>query len=121
MAAWRVLAGVLSTVLDNFATAMNFFSLHDRGGTGRPSVGMDSIYQYQRTLLAGNRLLRDGRRQRTGHRYHQRSCPDEDGAHAHGLVLPQYRLEGSRGWRGIGLAILWLSHTLMGGAMYLMI
>ena len=36
-----IAAGVLSTVLDNFATAMNFFSLHDVVGLGDPQSALD--------------------------------------------------------------------------------
>ena len=115
-----IVAGVLSTVLDNFATAMNFFSLHDVVGLGDPSVVLDPNYStnglYWQVVaycvMAGGNVLGIGT--------------------ISGLAL--MKMEHMRmgwffrniGWKALvggvaGLAILWLSHTLMGGTMYLMI
>ena len=115
-----VAAGLLSTVLDNFATAMNFFSLHDVVGLGDPSSMADSVYGtngiYWQVIaycvMAGGNVLGIGT--------------------VSGLAL--MKMERMHigwyfrniGWKAllggvIGLAILWLAHTLMGGAMYLMI
>ena len=115
-----IAAGVLSTVLDNFATAMNFFSLHDVVGLGDPQSALDSVYQtngvYWQVIaycvMAGGNVLGIGT--------------------ISGLAL--MKMEHMHmgwyfrniGWKALvggvlGLAILWLSHTLMGGTMYLMI
>ena len=115
-----IVAGVLSTVLDNFATAMNFFSLQDVVGLGDPQSALDSVYQtnglYWQVIaycvMAGGNVLGIGT--------------------ISGLAL--MKMEHMRmgwyfrniGWKALvggvlGLAILWLSHTLMGGTMYLMI
>ena len=115
-----VAAGVLSTVLDNFATAMNFFSLHDVMGLGDPTYVMDSVYNtnglYWQVIaycvMAGGNVLGIGT--------------------ISGLAL--MKMEHMRmgwffrniGWKALvggvaGLVILWLSHTLMGRAVYLMI
>ena len=115
-----VAAGLLSTVLDNFATAMNFFSLHDVVGLGDPASALDSVYStngiYWQVIaycvMAGGNVLGIGT--------------------ISGLALMKmehmhmgwfFRYIGWKALLGgvIGLAILWLSHTLMGGAMYLMI
>lgn len=115
-----IVAGVLSTVLDNFATAMNFFSLHDVVGLGDPQSALDSVYQtngvYWQVIaycvMAGGNVLGIGT--------------------ISGLAL--MKMEHMHmgwyfrniGWKALvggvlGLAILLLSHTLMGGTMYLMI
>ena len=115
-----IVAGVLSTVLDNFATAMNFFSLHDVVGLGDPQSALDSVYQtngvYWQVIaycvMAGGNVLGIGT--------------------ISGLAL--MKMEHMHmgwyfrniGWKALvggvlGLAILRLSHTLMGGTMYLMI
>ena len=115
-----IVAGVLSTVLDNFATAMNFFSLHDVVGLGDPQSALDSVYQtngvYWQVIAycvrAGGNVLGIGT--------------------ISGLAL--MKMEHMHmgwyfrniGWKALvggvlGLAILLLSHTLMGGTMYLMI
>ena len=115
-----VAAGVLSTVLDNFATAMNFFSLHDVMGLGDPTYVMDSVYNTNGLywlviaycVMAGGNVLGIGT--------------------ISGLAL--MKMEHMRmgwffrniGWKALvggvaGLVILWLSHTLMGRAVYLMI
>ena len=115
-----IVAGVLSTVLDNFATAMNFFSLHDVVGLGDPQSALDSVYQtngvYWQVIaycvMAGGNVLGIGT--------------------ISGLAL--MKMEHMHmgwyfrniGWKALvggvlGLAILWLSHTLVGGTMYLMI
>lgn len=115
-----VAAGVLSTVLDNFATAMNFFSLHDVMGLGDPTYVMDLVYNtnglYWQVIaycvMAGGNVLGIGT--------------------ISGLAL--MKMEHMRmgwffrniGWKALvggvaGLVILWLSHTLMGRAVYLMI
>ena len=115
-----IVAGVLSTVLDNFATAMNFFSLHDVVGLGDPQSALDSVYQtngvYWQVIaycvMAGGNVLGIGT--------------------ISGLALMKMELMHmgwyfrNIGWKALvggvlGLAILWLSHTLMGGTMYLMI
>ena len=115
-----VAAGVLSTVLDNFATAMNFFSLHDVMGLGDPTYVMDSVYNtnglYWQVIaycvMAGGNVLGIGT--------------------ISGLAT--MKMEHMRmgwffrniGWKALvggvaGLVILWLSHTTMGRAVYLMI
>ena len=113
-------AGVLSTVLDNFATAMNFFSLHDVVGLGDPSMVLDPDYStnglYWQVVaycvMAGGNVLGIGT--------------------ISGLALMKMEhmhmgwFFRNIGWKALvggvaGLAILWLSHTLMGGTMYLMI
>lgn len=115
-----IVAGVLSTVLDNFATAMNFFSLHDVVGLGDPQSALDSVYQtngvYWQVIaycvMAGGNVLGIGT--------------------ISGLAL--MKMEHMHmgwyfrniGWKALvggvlGLAILWLSHTMMGGTIYLMI
>ena len=115
-----IAAGVLSTVLDNFATAMNFFSLHDVVGLGDPSMVLDSNYStnglYWQVVaycvMAGGNVLGIGT--------------------ISGLALMKMEhmhmgwFFRNIGWKALvggvaGLAILWLSHTLMGGTMYLMI
>lgn len=115
-----IAAGMLSTVLDNFATAMNFFSLHDVVMAGDPSYAIDSIYNTNGIywpviaycVMAGGNVLGIGT--------------------ISGLAL--MKMEHMRmgwyfrniGWKAllggvIGLAILWLSHILMGGATNLLI
>ena len=115
-----ILAGVVSTVLDNFATAMNFFSLHDVAGLGDPNYTLVTDYDtngiYWQAIaycvMAGGNVLGIGT--------------------ISGLAL--MKMEHMRmgwffrniGWKALvggvaGLVILWLSHTLMGRAVYLMI
>ena len=115
-----IAAGILSTVLENFATAMNFFSLHDVVMAGDPSYAIDSIYNTNGIywpviaycVMAGGNVLGIGT--------------------ISGLAL--MKMEHMRmgwyfrniGWKAllggvIGLAILWLSHILMGGATNLLI
>ena len=115
-----IAAGVLSTVLDNFATAMNFFSLHDVVGLGDPSMVLDPNYStnglYWQVVaycvMAGGNVLGIGT--------------------ISGLALMKMEhmhmgwFFRNIGWKALvggvaGLAILWLSHTLMGGTIYLMI
>lgn len=115
-----VAAGLLSTVLDNFATAMNFFSLHDVVGLGDPNCDIltdfntNGIYWsvISYCVMAGGNVLGIGT--------------------ISGLAL--MKMEQMRmgwffrniGWKAllgglIGLAILWLSHTFVAGAVYLVI
>ena len=115
-----IAAGILSTVLDNFATAMNFFSLHDVVGLGDPSMVLDPNYStnglYWQVVaycvMAGGNVLGIGT--------------------ISGLALMKMEhmhmgwFFRNIGWKALvggvaGLAILWLSHTLMGGTIYLMI
>ncbi len=115
-----VAAGVVSTVLDNFATALNFFSLHDIVGLGDPNCTVISDYNtnglYWQVVaycvMAGGNVLGIGT--------------------ISGLAL--MKMEHMRmgwyfrniGWKAllggvIGLAILWLSHNLVAGATHLLI
>ncbi len=115
-----VVAGVASTVLDNFATAMNFFSLHDVASMADPSAGVLSDYDtngiYWQAVaycvMAGGNVLGIGT--------------------ISGLAL--MKMERMRmgwyfrniGWKAlmggvVGLAILWLSHILVAGATSLII
>ncbi len=115
-----ILAGVVSTVLDNFATAMNFFSLHDIAGLGDPSCGIPTDYDtnglYWQVIaycvMAGGNVLGVGT--------------------ISGLALMKmermhmgwyFRNVGWKALMGgvIGLAILWLSHNLVAGATCLLI
>ena len=112
-----VVAGLLSTVLDNFATAMNFFSLHDVVGLGDPNCDILTDYNANGIywsviaycVMAGGNVLGIGT--------------------ISGLAL--MKMEHMRvgwffrniGWKAllggvIGLAILWLSHTFVAGAVY---
>ena len=115
-----ILAGVVSTVLDNFATAMNFFSLHDVAGLGDPNYTLVTDYDtngiYWQAIaycvMAGGNVLGIGT--------------------ISGLAL--MKMEHMHmgwyfrniGWKAllggvIGLAILWLSHNLVAGATCLLI
>ena len=120
-----IVAGVVSTVLDNFATAMNFFSLHDVANVVDPSEGFldyNYINDYSTngiywqviaySVMAGGNVLGIGT--------------------ISGLAL--MKMEHMRmgwyfrniGWKAllggvIGLAILWLSHVLVAGAVGLRI
>ena len=110
-----VLAGIISTVLDNFATAMNFFSLHDLANVNDPSFSMLADYHtngiYWQMIaycvMAGGNVLGIGT--------------------ISGLALMKmermhmgwyFRNIGWKALMGgvIGLAILWLSHILVAGA-----
>ena len=116
-----IIAGVISTVLDNFATAMNFFSLHDVAGVNEYLQNMatddyttNGIYWQviAYCVMAGGNVLGIGT--------------------ISGLAL--MKMEHMHvswyfrniGWTTllagvIGLAILWLSHNLVAGATYLII
>ncbi len=115
-----VVAGILSTVLDNFATAMNFFSIHDVVGLGDPNCDFLTDYNTNGIywsviaycVMAGGNVLGIGT--------------------ISGLAL--MKMEHMRvgwffrniGWKAllggvIGLTILWLSHTFVAGAVYLVI
>ena len=116
-----VVAGVVSTVLDNFATAMNFFSLHDLvGANGLPLNDLVTDYStnglYWQIIaycvMAGGNVLGIGT--------------------ISGLALMKmehmhmgwyFRNIGWKALMGgvIGLAILWLSHNLVAGATNLLI
>ncbi len=115
-----IAAGVLSTVLDNFATAMNFFSLPDIASPDDIMAEVNTAYScngiYWQVIaycvMAGGNVLGIGT--------------------ISGLAL--MKMENMRmgwffrnvGWKAllggvIGLAILWLSHTLVSGATNLLI
>ena len=112
--------GTVSTVLDNFATAMNFFSLHDLASVNDPSFSMLTDYHtngiYWQMIaycvMAGGNVLGIGT--------------------ISGLALMKmermhmgwyFRNIGWKALMGgvIGLAILWLSHILVAGAANLII
>ena len=113
-----MLAGVISTVLDNFATAMNFFSLPDLAG--QDDLVSDAVTAYTTNgiywsvitycVMAGGNILGIGT--------------------ISGLALMKMErmhvgwFFRNIGWKAllggvIGLAILWLSHTLIGDTVYL--
>ena len=113
-----MLAGVISAVLDNFATAMNFFSLPDLAG--QDDFVSDAVTAYTANgiywpviaycVMAGGNILGIGT--------------------ISGLALMKMErmhvgwFFRSIGWKAllggvVGLAILWLSHTLIGGTVYL--
>lgn len=116
-----IVAGLISTVLDNFATAMNFFSLHDVVGINDYLQNMtaddyttNGIYWQviAYCVMAGGNVLGIGT--------------------VSGLAL--MKMERMHmgwyfrniGWKAllggvIGLAILWLSHNLVAGATNLII
>ena len=115
-----IVAGILSTVLDNFATAMSFFSLPDLAGQGdqftdvMTAYGCNGIYWQviAYCVMAGGNVLGIGT--------------------ISGLAL--MKMEHMRmgwffrniGWKAllggiVGLAILWLSHNLVSGATCLLI
>ncbi len=115
-----VMAGVLSTVLDNFATAMSFFSLHDVVGAGNPVCDVLTDYNTNGLywsviaycVMAGGNVLGVGTMS--------------------GLAL--LKMEHMRlgwffrnvGWKALvggvaGLAILWLSHTFVAGTVNMII
>ncbi len=115
-----ILAGVISTVLDNFATAMNFFSLPDIASPddlmseAATAYSCNGIYWQviAYCVMAGGNVLGIGT--------------------ISGLAL--MKMEHMRmgwffrniGWKAllggvIGLVILWLSHNLVSGATHLLI
>ena len=115
-----IVAGLLSTVLDNFATAMNFFSLPDVGTPDDIMNEVNTAYScngiYWQVIaycvMVGGNVLGIGT--------------------ASGLAL--MKMENMHmgwffrniGWKAllggvIGLAILWLSHNLVAGATCLLI
>ncbi len=115
-----MVAGVISTVLDNFATAMSFFSLQDVAGINDPLQAATTVYGsngiYWQVIaycvMAGGNVLGIGS--------------------VSGLAF--MKMERVRvgwffsniGWKAllgglVGLVILWLSHNLVAGAVYLTI
>ncbi len=115
-----VLAGVISTVLDNFATAMNFFSLPDIGSPDDLMAEASTAYScngiYWQVIaycvMAGGNVLGIGT--------------------ISGLALMKMEhmhmgwFFRNIGWKAllggvIGLVILWLSHNLVSGATHLLI
>lgn len=115
-----IVAGVLSTVLDNFATAMNFFSLPDLVGQDDFVSEVGSVYAcngiYWQVIaycvMAGGNILGIGT--------------------ISGLALMKMEhmhmgwFFRNIGWKALlggvfGLAILWLSHNLVAGATNLLI
>ena len=115
-----IAAGVISTMLDNFATAMSFFSLPDLITPDNLTSNVDSVYGcngiYWQVIaycvMAGGNVLGIGT--------------------ISGLAL--MKMERMRmgwffrniGWKALlggvlGLAILWLSHNLVAGATCLLI
>lgn len=115
-----IVAGVLSTVLDNFATAMNFFSLPDLVGQDDIVSEVGSVYAcngiYWQVIaycvMAGGNILGIGT--------------------ISGLALMKMEhmhmgwFFRNIGWKAllggvVGLAILWLSHNLVAGATNLLI
>ena len=115
-----IVAGVVSTVLDNFATAMNFFSLPDLSVNDSmvndvlSDYGCNGLYWQVVVycVMAGGNVLGIGT--------------------ISGLAL--MKMEHMRvgwffrnvGWKAlfggvVGLAVLWLSHNLVGGATNLLI
>lgn len=115
-----IVAGVLSTVLDNFATAMNFFSLPDLVGQDDFVSEVGSVYAcngiYWQVIaycvMAGGNILGIGT--------------------ISGLALMKMEhmhmgwFFRNIGWKAllggvVGLAILWLSHNLVAGATNLLI
>ena len=115
-----VVAGLLSTVLDNFATAMNFFSLHDVATMADPQTAADSLFGTNGIywpviaycVMAGGNILGIGT--------------------ISGLAL--MKMEHMHmgwyfrniGWKALvggvaGLVILMLSHILVAGAANLLI
>lgn len=119
---YGVLAGIISTVLDNFATAMSFFSIPDivtpdniiQDVNDASVYGCNGIYWQviAYCVMAGGNVLGIGT--------------------VSGLALMKMErmhmgwFFRNIGWKallggGIGLAILWLSHILMSGAVCLLI
>ena len=115
-----IVSGVLSTVLDNFATAMNFFSLPDLVGQDDFVSEVGSVYAcngiYWQVIaycvMAGGNILGIGT--------------------ISGLALMKMEhmhmgwFFRNIGWKAllggvVGLAILWLSHNLVAGATNLLI
>ena len=115
-----IVAGVLSTVFDNFATAMNFFSLPDL--VGQDDLVSDIVTDYSCNglywqviaycVMAGGNVLGIGT--------------------VSGLALMKMErmhmawFFRNIGWKAllggaIGLAVLWLSHNLVAGATNLII
>lgn len=115
-----IAAGLLSTVLDNFATAMNFFSLHDVVNMADPQTFTDSVYNTNGIywpviaycVMAGGNILGIGT--------------------ISGLAL--MKMEHMHvgwyfkniGWKAllggvVGLVILMLSHIVVAGAASLLI
>ena len=97
-----IIAGVVSSVLDNFATAASF-------GTGSSCrVGA------KRYLLESNRIFGGRWRQRTCRRLHGRSFSAKNGAHACGVVLTQRRMESVVGRYGRSRSIICYRLVLCG-------
>ncbi len=115
-----IAAGLLSTVLDNFATAMNFFSLPDIATPDdimaevNTAYGCNGIYWQviAYCVMAGGNVLGIGT--------------------VSGLALMKMEhmhmgwFFRNIGWKAllggvVGLAVLWLSHNLVSGATHLLI
>ncbi len=115
-----IAAGLLSTVLDNFATAMNFFSLPDIASPDDIMAEANAAYScngiYWQVIaycvMAGGNVLGIGT--------------------VSGLALMKMEHMNMNwffrniGWKALlggvaGLAILWLSHNLVSGATHLLI
>ena len=115
-----MVAGVVSTVLDNFASAMSFFSFQDVAGLNDPFQVATTVYScngiYWQVIaycvMAGGNVLGIGS--------------------VSGLAF--MKMERVRvgwffaniGWKALlggllGMVILWLSHNLVAGAVYLTI
>lgn len=113
-----VLAGVISTVLDNFATAMNFFSLPDIPVDDVTDLvsdyGNNGLYWQviAYCVMAGGNVLGIGSMSGLALMKMERMH-----------VVWFFRNIGWKALLGgvIGLAILWLSHNLIGGATCLLI
>ena len=115
-----IVAGLLSTVLDNFATAMNFFSLPDIATPEDLLTEVNTAYScngiYWQVIaycvMAGGNVLGIGT--------------------ISGLALMKMEhmhmgwFFRNIGWKAllggvVGLVILWLSHSLVSGTLYLLI
>ena len=113
-----VLAGIISTVLDNFATAMNFFSLPDIPVDDVSGVisdyGSNGLYWQvvAYCVMAGGNVLGIGSMSGLALMKMERMH-----------VVWFFRNIGWKALLGgvVGLAILWLSHNLIGGATCLLI
>lgn len=115
-----VVAGIISTVLDNFATAMSFFSFQDVAGLNDPFQHIMTVYNcngiYWQVIaycvMAGGNVLGIGT--------------------ISGLALMKMErmhmgwFLSNIGWKAllggvVGLTILWLSHNLIAGTIHLTI
>ncbi len=115
-----IAAGLLSTVLDNFATAMSFFSLQDVVGVNDSALQFNTVYSCNGiywqviaySVMVGGNVLGVGT--------------------VSGLALIKMErvhvgwFFSNVGWKAllggvIGLAVLWLSHNLIAGTVNLTI